>query len=360
MEIIILSPHYPGARKQEIMENIKIYRFQYFITKYEKLCYNNGILSNIKKKWSLSLLVPFFVFFQIIYLKKIIKKEKINIIHAHWIIPQGSIAVLYKKLFNKKIKIICTSHGTDILGLKNPLFKKIKKYTIKNIDYIVTVSKTLFDKINKIGNKPKTQIISNVINTRIFHSGINTLSLKKKYKINSFCLLFVGRVIKEKGTEELVKAMPKILKIFPKTKLLIIGSGNKLNYLQKLTKNLKISSKVLFLKTVPNRQLPSFYNLADIFILPSHSEGQSLVCLEAMACQTAVIAAKSGALPEIIKHNFTGILIEKNTPSHISRAVINLLKNNSKRKLLAYNGLNYIKTNFHPQRIAKQYNKIYS
>ena len=82
------------------------------------------IIPNLKKNKLLWIQVPFFILSEFLMMKKIIQKYKMETIHAHWIIPQGFIAVLYKKLFNPKLKIIITSHGGDIFGLQYLNFLK--------------------------------------------------------------------------------------------------------------------------------------------------------------------------------------------------------------------------------------------
>ncbi len=360
LKIFVLAPHYPGAKKKEIIDKIIVYRFKYFIENLEKLSYNGGILANIKKNKIFFILIPFFILSQLFNIKKIIKKEKIDIIHAHWFIFQGMIAVLYKKIFNKKIKIICTAHGTDIFGLQGKISEIIKKYTIKNVDKITTVSQALANEINKnFVALHKTSVIYNSINIKIFKPNINTESIKIKYGIKSFCLLFVGRLIREKGIINLIKAIPIILKKFPDLKLIIIGEGNKLTYLKKIIRELKIQKNVLFLGKIKNNQLPVFYNLADIFINPSYSEGLPTVCLEALACQTMTIATDVGGTKEIIKNNNTGILLSNNKPKTIAQAIINLLKNSNSKKTISKNGFKFIKNNFNKQKISKKYYQEY-
>src|SRR3990167_7699194 len=93
-EIHILAPHYQGAKKEEMMEGLHIHRFQYFWpVNLQKLCYEGGILPNLKKNKLLYIQALSLILFELIAAIKIVKKEKINLIHAHWIIPQGIVAL---------------------------------------------------------------------------------------------------------------------------------------------------------------------------------------------------------------------------------------------------------------------------
>ena len=96
-EIIVLTPNYPGAKVREEMAGIQIYRFRYFLRKFEVLAGSVGILPTLKKNSLLYLLVPFFLLGELWALLKLIKKNRPDVIHAHWILPQGFIAALAKK-----------------------------------------------------------------------------------------------------------------------------------------------------------------------------------------------------------------------------------------------------------------------
>ena len=154
--VFVLAPHYLGAKVKENWDGLKICRFKYFWPiKSQRLCGGApSMLSNLKKYKLSYLQLPFFMIFYFLNLKRIVEKENIKIIHAHWIIPQGFIAVLYKKLFRKKdLKIICTSHGIDSSAL--PKFNFLKRWVINNSNNLTTVSNDIRRKIIKLmGDNP--------------------------------------------------------------------------------------------------------------------------------------------------------------------------------------------------------------
>lgn len=367
--IFVLAPHFKGAKRQETINQLKIFRFKYFFTRYEKLCYQGGIMINLKKNPLLYLLLPFFFIAQIYSLNKIIKAEKINIIHAHWLIPQGISAIIYKKIFNNKIKIICTLHGSDLTCFQGYLAKLIKNYILKNIDKITTVSQYLKDYLQTsypdIDNN-EIAVVHNGIEARDKKNETQIRDIKNKYKIKSNCLLFVGRLIKIKGVKYLIQAIPMIIKDFPEIKLLIIGNGPEENNLKKLTQELNLNKNIVFLGIIPHDDIHLYYKSADIFIGPSITsnksgvEGFGIVFLEALSYKLPVIACDTGGIKEIIKDKETGILIKEKEPDQISQAVILLLKDNGLREKLKTNGYQYVKENFNWQNIAKKYVDLYN
>ena len=361
--LIVLTPFRKNTKIFEERENLKIYRFKYGFT---SLC-EGAILPNLKKNKFLFFQVPFLFFFALINLAKIIRKEKINIIHAHWIIPQGFIAVLYKKLFRKKnLKIICTSHGGDIFGLQNPFMKKIKRWTLNNVDRLTVVSNAIKEEVKKLDTRDNLpiEVIPMGVDAELFNPDKYDSKIKEKYGIEGSFLLFVGRLAEKKGVKYLIDAMPAVIQEHPKTKLLIVGSGSLENELKKQIKNLNLENNVIFTGAIPNNELPSYYATADIFIGPSiiakggDAEGFGLVFVEALMSKTCVITSDFKAISDIIKNGDTGIQIDVKNIELFSKKIIELLKDQEKRKRLAENGYSFVKNNFSWDVIRDKYYKI--
>ncbi len=157
-KIIVLTSHYPGAKTFEEFNEIKIFRYRYAPAYFEKLVYNGGITTNLYKNKFKWLLVPFFFisqFFSIIQLKK---QFPISIIHAHWLIPQGFLALLAMKFIIKPPKLLCTSHGGDLFGLNDPLSKKIKKWVLKKSDAITVVSSPMLEEVLLLEPEAKNKL----------------------------------------------------------------------------------------------------------------------------------------------------------------------------------------------------------
>jgi len=141
IDVDVLAPHAEGARSKEIMDGINIYRYPYFLSKYERLSYNGGILANLKRNKLNYMLVPLFLIAQTFATWKILSHKKYDLIHAHWLIPQGLISVIITKYLQKeRPKILCTSHGGDLFAFQSPLFNKIKKWILNNSDGVTVVS----------------------------------------------------------------------------------------------------------------------------------------------------------------------------------------------------------------------------
>jgi glycosyltransferase involved in cell wall biosynthesis len=362
--IHILAPYSKNSKKEEILEWMNIHRFKYWFENEKNLA-DGAILPNLKSNKLFWIQVPFFLifeFFSIIYLTK---KYKIDVIHAHWIIPSGFLAVLYKKLFNKNVKILVTSHGGDIYGLKK--FNFLKKWILKNCDSTTVVSNDIKNYIQKItvDKHPPIQVIPMGIDTELFNPDNYNNSLKEQYNISGKFLLFVGRLSEKKGINYLIDAMPKILSKFSDTKLIIIGNGELEQKLKKQASDLNLLNKnIIFTGSIPNIKLPSYYATADIFIGPSiiattgDREGLPVSYMEALSSGCIVIATDLEGNKDIIQHLENGILVPQKNSDAISLKVIELLNNQDLTSNIKENSRNSVVQKFDWRVISEKYGKI--
>ena len=361
--IIVLAPHFLKSAKKEHLGNLIVYRFRYFLPeKYQKIAYGAGVIPNVKKSFLAKIQILLFLASQIKNAKNIIKKEKISLIHAHWIIPQGLIGVLLKKIY--KVPLIVTVHGSDLFPLKNKIFINLQKKAVTNSNIVTVNSKTgekeLFSRFPEIKTKLKT--IPMGIDIKIFRPK-NIKFKYKKYKNNKI-ILFVGRFNEQKGIEYLIKAMPSVVSKIKNAKLLIIGEGDYRRYLEKITNDLKINDFVEFLGSKPHKELPDYYNLADIFVLPAvttkiGTEAFGLVLIEAMACGTCVIGSSSGGIKNVIKDNFNGLIFQEKNSEELANKIVKVLEDSKLKKKLSRNGLKYASQNYNWEIISNKFLKIY-
>ncbi len=287
--ISVLAPSYSSARAEEMIDGIQIYRHKQYLSPKVTIAYKSGIISSLKENRWLVRVVPFYILFQFLELMKIVKKENIQVIHAHWIIPQGLVAVLYKIIFNRKIKIIATIHGSDFLRIKGIVGKRLKKFILSRIDRLTVVSHALKKEVGKITSPENIDVCPMGIDTGAFSPAFKDLFLKEELAIPGDFLLFVGSCVEQKGIRYLVEAMSEVCLEYPECRLVMIGSGGLLEEMKISAKNAGLEKNICFLGYVEHGKLPQYFATADIFILPSLSEGYSLVIREALSCGTPSI-----------------------------------------------------------------------
>ena len=319
-DVIVLAPHHGGARQFEEMCGVRVYRFPYFYPKkYQDLCWGGGILPNMRRSNLAKIQLPLLFIAEMYHTLRIIKKEDIDLIHAHWILPQGMIGAIYKKLY--KIPLVVSLHGVgDMFPLK--YLKSLGKFTLDSCDFCTVNSPATKKAVLEL----EVQNIKQKIEKIPMGVDIERFTPKKSRRDSDFTkggaftkdsliILFIGRLIMEKGVKYLIGAMPVVLKEHPTARLIIVGEGPEKNDLMQLSKKLDVDKNISFKGELPNDELPGLYRNSDIFVLPSivnkagDTEGLGVVLLEAMASKVPVIGSNVGGIPEVIKDGKTGMLV---------------------------------------------------
>jgi len=135
----------------------------------------------------------------------------------------------------------------------------------------------------------------------------------------------IGRLETVKGQAVLVEAMPAVLKAFPQAVLVLVGSGESREAIERKCRELSIESSVVFAGF--RDDIPRLLRLFDLFIMPSLAEGLGTSVLDAMAAGVPVIASDVGGIPEIVESEKNGLLVPPRNPSALAKAIIRLLKN---------------------------------
>ena len=358
VDIHVLAPDHSAVEKQLLDTGVKTHWFKYLPRSWQALAYGSGILPNLKKNPLLYLQVPFFLISMFFYLLYLCKKLKPDVIHAHWIIPQGFIAVLVGKLFN--IPVITTAHGGDAFSLNNNLLSRLKRFTIQHCQAWTSNTSATAQTFNSTTKAPS--IIPMGVEIEHFQAG---LAENTRGKETRNIILFVGRLVEKKGVKYLIEAFSQLpAKTQQESVLWIIGDGDERVALEMQAEKLGISN-IKFRGEVQNSQLPDFYAAASIFVAPSvvdskaDTEGQGVILLEAMASKTPIVASAVGGIPEVITHKKTGLLVKPNDSLQLSYAILGLLNDKDLAKSLALNAQLNVEKTYAWRAISQQFMTLF-
>lgn len=314
-EVTVLVPAAPGAKDEEILESVHVVRYHYFpIHKWETLCYPGAIVPRIKEKKVRALLVPFL--FVSLWWHLLRMLPDFDIVHAHWLIPQGIVQSFFKKPY------IVTGHGGDVTSLDKGIIRKLKIRCLKKAKHVTVVSNYLKSRIHELVPDIESSVIS---------MGVDTSKFGKQYYVPNYfgqgdkkVVLFVGRLAEIKGVKYLIEAMEQIDAL-----LVIVGDGPLKNVLAEQAS--KQGDKIQFLGARTHDELKVIYASADIFVMPSitaedgDQEGFGLVMLEAMASGLPVVASNSGGIVQLVKDNVNGLLCEEKNVGQLMKAICSLI-----------------------------------
>lgn len=332
-DVTVLVPAAPGAKKREVLEGVEVIRYHYFpVHKWETLCYPGAIVPRIKEKKVRVLLVPFLFISLYFHLFKLLPKY--DVVHAHWLIPQGIVQSFFKKSY------IVTGHGGDVTSLNKGILKKLKIRCLRKAKHVTVVSEYLKEKIQELVPEIEPNVIS---------MGVDTSKFGKQYAVPNYfgqndkkVVLFVGRLAEVKGVTYLIEAMRQIDAL-----LVIVGDGPLKKELEKQAQKINNSigiERIKFLGSKTHKELNSIYASADIFVMPSVTardggrEGFGLVMLEAMASGLPIVASNSGGIAQLIQDGVNGLLCEERNIDQLIEYINVLLDNSNLYRYIVENG----------------------
>lgn len=362
-QVTVLTPHYPGSSTKENMDGITIYRFRYFWGSFEKLAGSIGILPTLKNNPLYYLVVPFFLIAQLLSLISISRKVRPDVIHAHWIIPQGFMAFLAEKITG--VPFVVTAHGADVFGLKAQLFQWLKRIVLNRAKALTVVSKALEKAVRaEITNSARVQIIPMGVSKNHFSPAQHDNTLREKYSMNGPFLLYVGRLTEKKGVCYLVEAMAEVVTVFPAAKLLIVGDGELASDLSQQVRDLKLGGNIVFVGAIANQEMPRYFATADVFVGPSieaaggDTEGFGLTFVEAAMSGCCVIGTDVGGVGDIIQDKETGFLVPQKKSKPLANAILYSLQNNTTTAKIAVKARQRCIENYDWQVITSQYVEV--
>lgn len=249
----------------------------------------------------------------------------------------------------------------------------IEKRTFNNADKIIVPTKYMKDECIKLyGNISSTKviIIPNGVNInkfcpRTLNKNIRAWKIGKDN--SSHLILYVGRIVPEKGLNILIDAIPLISKEVPNIKVIIAGKAPKtlmssedyLNFLKRKIIKHNINNKVVFAGFIRDEILPYIYNISDLVVNSSFYEPVGLSILEAMASGKPVVATEASGIRDYIRQYKAGIIVKIGDIEQLSEAIIKLLLDRDMRFKMGVNGRKCVEEHFNWQKIAKDIVNLY-
>lgn len=296
-------------------------------------------------------------------LKKVIKENNIKIVHAHD--NNASLnAYLVKKIYGVDIKIISHIHSCYPWLKTENLNKKIDSYLRPKYDYNIACGNLVYNFYKENTNyfiENKSSVVSNAIDVESINNIelFNSEGLKKEYSIpkEKVVLGFVGRLCEIKGIIPFIKRIAIDKKEFKDCKILLVGSGNKEKEIRRLIKELDIED--LFVLTGFQENVYKFYNIIDIFFIPSLYEGLPMVLLEAMAFKKPVVSMNVGSISEVINEE-NGKLIDIGDYKEFTKQLVEIKNNRELINVYGENSYKVIKKNYNIRNYIKIIEKRYN
>jgi glycosyltransferase involved in cell wall biosynthesis len=203
-------------------------------------------------------------------------------------------------------------------------------------------------------NPSRVMVISNGVNLpEVSPASIQQARRELGLAENELLVLTAGRLHGEKGHDTLVAAMPAILAVLPNVYLALAGKGTLRETLEEQADRLGVAGNVHFLGV--RSDVIRLIAAAELFALPSNSEGMPNALLEAMGLGTAIVATRVGGVPQVVEDGVNGVLVPPHDPPAMAAAIIDLLQNDEKRRRLAESGRTLVRQQYTLEKMCEQY-----
>ena len=282
-----------------------------------------------------------------------------DVIHAHdWLVANAAKTI--KNSYN--IPIVATIHATEA-GRNSGIHDETQRY-INDTEWMLTYEATevivnsnfMKGHIQGLFGLPfdKINVIPNGINLTNFNGVERDYEFRRQYALdNEKIILYMGRLVYEKGIQNLIAAMPKILENYNDAKLIIAGKGGMLDELKAQVESMGIANKVYFTGYLDAKQVQKMYKCADVAVFPSTYEPFGIVALEAMLAGVPTVVSDVGGLNEIVEHGVTGMKSYAGNSNSIADSILALLYDHALATTVSKNAKAKVKELYSWNKIAQ-------
>jgi glycosyltransferase involved in cell wall biosynthesis len=347
----VVTCDFPGAPSHEVIDNVEVHRIDSYKNPSPDFATWVYLMNMNMQKEAAAIARK--------------TKNKIDVFHAHdWLVATAGIGL--KHVFRKPLLV--TMHSTE-MGRRDGLHSQTEKMIHETeawLTYeawkVICCSDYMVSHVRWAFGLPEDKLvmIPNGVNPQVYkYTKSEDETIRSKFAMpNEKIVLYVGRLVYEKGIHILVNAAPKILEKV-NAKFIIVGSGYMKEQLSNIVKSMNLEKKILFTGFVENDVLLELQKCADVSVVPSLFEPFGIVALEAMAAGSPVVVSDTGGLSEIVDHDSTGVKVYPNNPDSLSWGVTKILLDKNYSKHIRKNANRKIREKYDWKKIASQTKQIY-
>jgi glycosyltransferase involved in cell wall biosynthesis len=254
-------------------------------------------------------------------LERAVAEFRPDVLYAPWAYPDGWAAVHFGRRYN--LPVVVKVHGSDVLLVRQyPARVRRTAEALRGADAVIAVSKDLALHVLELGaSRSRVRVVYCGVNPEVFHPGPRAAARARLgLDADEPFLLFVGNLVPVKGLDVLIEACDRLRQAGRRFACCLIGQGALRSVLEREVACRGLTGVMRFLGARPQDQLADWYRAADLFVLPSRSEGVPNVLLEARACGTPFVASRVGGIPEIAAPD-SSRLVPPEDPARLARAL---------------------------------------
>jgi len=338
--LMVACPRNTIVDRELVSTGVKIF--------YVDICEGSSLISNVKC---------------LVRLIKILRENRIQVVHCH-----GARAGLIGRaapLLTGTPVVLYTVHNfvkqSSVAGWKKRLFAFAEKVLEPVTSRYIAVSRALRAEMVREFGIPgeKIEVVYNGVDLNRFNIMLDCKEKKQQLGLDPHGLIIgtAGRLIATKGVSYFIKAARLVKEKFPAAQFIIVGEGPERPALERLAKDIGMAEDIFFLGF--RLDLLAILPLINVFVVPSISEGQSIMTLEAMAARRPIVAFETGGIPELLHHYRTGILVRERDSEHLAKGILTVLNNPLLAEKLGNRARTMVEEKFRQERMVQETEAVY-
>ncbi len=350
-DVTALVPHHKGLPDREVWDGVKVRRFRYLPEAFEDVGYSGGIMPNIKKQPWRVLKLPPYIYSMYREALRITVDEKIDLVNFQWLFPASFWLKRFERISG--VPVVLTGHGTDIILATKGIFKRFADRSFKSASAL-TVNSSFMKSILKNNLIPsRSDVICMGVDSEEFSPG-------KTKPSESKTVLYVGRLIRQKGIDLLVSAFVDTVRKIPDAKLELVGYGPEKENIQAILQANQLEKSVTMIDMLPHSELVPVYQRARVLAFPSLiPEGLGMTPAEAGLCGVPTLTFGLGGTGEIVLDGRTGLVVNADRDA-LSAALLRIMTDDSLADELGRNARSFLTDTVSWTRIANRFDSLFN
>ncbi len=316
VDTYIVTCDFPGAPEREVVNGAHVVRVDSYKTPSPDFATWDSLMNVNMQKETATLISDL--------------GRQVDIIHAHdWLVANAALGL--KQIF--RIPLVATIHSTEI-GRRNGLHTDYERMIHQTENWlaheswrIICCSQYMAQHVMWAYGLPqdRVMVIPNGVDASVYEKEFDRTEFRKRFAFpEEKIVLYVGRLVYEKGVQTLVSAIPKILSRV-NAKFVVVGDGGMKDHLMRQVANMRLTHRIMFTGFLDEESLRKLYQIADVCVVPSLYEPFGITTLEAMAAKTPLVVSNTGGLSEIVEHDKTGTKVYAGNADSVAWGIIRIL-----------------------------------
>lgn len=364
-QVHVVAPYDPAVRFSD-QSVVQVRRFRYIVpARWHMMGHARALDADTRLQPLAFLLLPLFLVFGALELARVTQRQGSDLIYAHWVLPNGPIAVTVA--WWRRIPVLISLHGSDIfIARRNRIFGAVARWVFRHTRAVTACSPELQSAALALGAPRDIRLLAWGADPQVFRPVEDVPACRARWgwPPDTLVILAAGRLVPKKGFDVLIRALSPVVARYPQTRLVIAGDGTEKGRLIEEAARQHIPNHVIFLGRVAWDRMPDLLASADLFVLPSrrddkgNMDGLPTVLLEAMSTGLPVIASRIGGVELVVRDDENGILVSPGQQTELTEALLALVGDETRRRTIGRVARRAVEMQFNWERVARQIEEI--